>query len=76
MAPETDLQGFGERRGAEHQRAGGDPCDNTYFKAALLVLTPQALNLVGLRPVLEYALQRPDIAADRLRCVVSRRVSC
>lgn len=67
LAP--DLQGFGERCDAERPRAGRDPCDNSYFKAALLGLTPLALNLVDLRLVVEYALQRSDIAADRLGCV-------
>jgi hypothetical protein len=64
-----DLRAFGERRDAERGRPGRDQCDNTFFKAALLGLTPLALDLADLRLVVDYALQRPDIDAGRFGCV-------
>jgi len=67
LAP--DLRAFGERGDAPRQRGGRDPCDNSYFKAALLGLTPLALDLTDLRLVVDYALQRPEIAAGRFGCV-------
>jgi hypothetical protein len=67
LAP--DLRAFGERGDAPRQRGGRDPCDNSYFKAALLGLTPLALDLTDLRLVVDYALQRPEIAAERFGCV-------
>jgi dienelactone hydrolase len=64
-----DLRAFGARRDAERERPGRDQCDNTYFKAALLGLTPLALDLADLRLVLDYALGRPEIDAQRFGCV-------
>jgi len=65
----ADLRNFGERRDLDLGRAGRDVCDNNYFKAALLGLSPVALDLVDLRLVLDYALQQPEVDPGRIGCV-------
>ncbi|MGI8916186.1 MAG: alpha/beta hydrolase family protein [Chloroflexota bacterium] len=64
-----DLRAFGERRDAERRRPGRDHCDSNFMKAAMLGLTPLALDLADLRLVVDYALQRPEVAAPRFGCV-------
>lgn len=64
-----DLRAFGERGDGARARPGRDLCDNTYFKAAMLGLTPLALDLSDLRLVIDHALRRPEVDAERFGCL-------
>jgi hypothetical protein len=69
MTFSPDLRAFGERGDAARQRPGRDNCDSNFMKAAMLGLTPLALDLADLRLVVDYALQRAELDASRFGCI-------